>query len=585
MNRFAVILSLCFLSVISFAQNKKTFTKADTLRGSINTNRNWWNVLQYVIDVTPDYTNKTISGKVTIHFAIDYSLYQNQPMQIDLQSPLTIDSVLYFNPLLPDLLKTNNVTVTSELYKALKPQNYLHLPFKKDLVYYIDFRKKSNHFKENTIIDSITVFYHGKPIEAIKPPWDGGWIFKQDEQQRPWMSVAVQGLGASAWYPCKDHQSDEPDSGAILTINVPDTLTAIANGRLMHTQKNQNTISFTWQVKNPINNYNIVPYIGKYISHTDTLHGENGVLDISYYYLDYNAEKAMKQFQQVKPMLRSMEYWFGAYPFYTDGYKIIEAPHLGMEHQSAIAYGNKYQNGYAGRDLSSTGNGMKFDFIIVHESGHEWFANNITAKDIADMWIHESFTSFSEVLFLDYYYGKKAGNDYCVGVRKLIQNKQPLISSYGVNDAPDIDIYYKGENILQTIRHAVNNDDTFRQMLRSLNKVFYHQTVTTQQVEQHISKQLGFDYSAVFNQYLRTTQIPQLELYIKDQRLYFKWSNCVNDFNLPLHISLASHQYHLKPLTNWQSVQINKELDINELKDYLQNQYYIQVFVQHPTNN
>src|SRR4029079_6357812 len=268
----------------------------------------------------------------------------------------------------------------------------------------------------------------------VRPPWDGGWIFTKDAQGRPWMTVACQGLGASVWYPCKDYQGDEPDNGATLTINVSNELIAVSNGRPGSKSEipTSQLQSYTWNVRSPINNYTIVPYIGHYVNWSDTLQGEKGKLDLNYWVLDYDLDKAKKQFEQVKPMLRAFEYWFGPYPFYEDGYKLVEAPHLGMEHQSAVAYGNHFQNGYLGRDLSGTGWGMKWDYIIVHESGHEWFANNITTKDIADMWIHEGFTDYSETLFTTCEYGVEAGNDYVIGTRKNIQNDIPVIGFYGV---------------------------------------------------------------------------------------------------------------------------------------------------------
>ena len=296
---------------------------------------------------------------------------------------------------------------------------------------------------------------------------------KKMQQDRPWMSVACQGLGASVWYPCKDHQSDEPDNGASLSIIVPDTLVAVGNGRLKNKISNNNgTTTYTWEVKDPINNYNIIPYIGKYVNWSDTLQGEKGTLDLSYWVLDYNLEKAKKQFEQVKPMLRCFEYWFGPYPFYEDGYKLVESPHLGMEHQSAVAYGNGYQNGYRGMDLSGSGWGIKWDFIIVHESAHEWFANNITTKDIADMWVHESFANYSETLYTEWLFGKEAGNEYNYGIRRRIENDRPIIGPYGVNKEGSGDMYYKGGNMLQTIRHAINDDEKFRNILRGLNQNF-----------------------------------------------------------------------------------------------------------------
>jgi aminopeptidase N len=287
--------------------------------------------------------------------------------------------------------------------------------------------------------------------------------------------------------------------------------------------------------------------------------------------------KAKEQYKQVKQMLRAFEYWFGPYPFYEDGYKIVQAPHLGMEHQSAIAYGNKFKNGYLGGDLSGTGWGLKWDFIIVHESGHEWFANNITSRDIADMWIHESFTNYSETLFTEYYYGKEAGTDYCLGTRKKIQNDKPIIGPYGVNQEGSSDMYYKGGNMIHTIRQSLHNDTLFRSILRGLNSFFYHQTVTTQQIEDYISQRAGFSLAKVFDQYLRTTQIPELEYYLKDNKFYFRWANCIAGFDLPVALDNGKATLTLKPNTRWQSVTLQTNEQALTTPDFITRYYYITV--------
>lgn len=545
MNFKLVLLTLAgsFLSIISFSQlmeKKLQFTHADTLRGSLNANRDWWDVTRYDIEVKPDFGSKTITGTTAITFTV---VKEGQKMQIDLQQPLIIDSIITQKVVLSNTLEA---VAGSPLHYQFSRENDIIL---------LDLARKYKKGEKETI----TLYYHGKPREAIHPPWDGGWIWKKDAQGRPWMSVACQGLGASVWYPCKDHQSDEPDNGASLTIIVPDTLVAVGNGRLINTSKEHGLASYRWEVKNPINNYLIIPSIGKYVNFSDTLMGEKGKLDLGYWVLDYNLTKAKEQFKQAKLMLRAFEYWFGPYPFYEDSYKLVESPHLGMEHQSATAYGNQFKNGYLGRDLSGSGWGLKWDYIIVHESGHEWFANNITSKDIADMWIHEGITDYSETLFTEYYYGKEAGNDYNFGQRKGIQNETPIIGPYGVNKEGSGDMYPKGANMMHTLRHSMNNDEKFRQILRGLGKTFYHQTVTTQQVENYISKQAGFNYEKVFDQYLRTIQIPRLEYYSDKSSLTVtcRWTECVNGFNLPIAIS----QYpHVLPVTaKWQTFKLNKD--------------------------
>lgn len=480
--------------------------QADSLRGFLNENRNWFNVKQYNIYVKPNIPNKSIEGSVEMYFDVERNA---NIMQLDLQEPMIIDAITFNNKKL--------------MFKQIR--NICLISFNEP------FKNKTEQL--------IKIIYHGTPKEAVKPPWDGGWIWKKDSLNRPFVSVACQGLGASVWYPCKDHQSDKPERGAILSIEVSNKLKAIGNGRLIKTQKKDTNIIYTWQVKNPINNYNIVPYIGYYVNWTDTFMGEKGQLDLSYWTLDYNKKKGGSQFQQVKKMLRAFEYWFGSYPFYEDGYKLVESPHLGMEHQSNIAYGNEYKNGYLGRDLSNTGWGLRWDYIIVHESGHEWFANNITTNDIADMWVHEGFTDFSEALFIDYYYGSKAANEYVVGIRRGIKNESPIIGKYNINQEGSGDMYPKGANILQTIRNGVNNDALFRNCLRFLNEKFYHSTVNTDDIEHAMSTYLNYDYRKFFDQYLRNSNIPVL-YYLTDkssQVLYLQCKQCISGFNLPIYVN------------------------------------------------
>jgi aminopeptidase N len=493
------------------------------MRGTNGPERIWWDVCHYDIKVTPDYGSRSILGETTVTYLVT-QINHSDYMQIDLQQPLKIDTLYYdHKPYVNDPSKP-----------YYNEGNVWHIPL-----------PKAAQGSEHTL----TIVYRGKPKEAINPPWDGGWIWKKDSQGRPWMSVACQGLGASVWYPCKDYQGDEPDKGATLTIIIPDTLVAVGNGRLKQKSLSNGMVSYTWEVKNPINNYDIIPYIGKYTNWTDTLQGEKGKLDLSYWVLEEDLVKAKKQFEEVKPMLRAFEYWFGPYPFYEDSYKLVEAPHLGMEHQSAVAYGNHFQNGYLGRDLSGTGWGMKWDYIIVHESGHEWFGNNITSKDIADMWVHEGFTDYSETLYTDYYFGKEAGNEYVQGLRKNIQNDKPIIGPYGVNKEGSGDMYFKGANIIHTIRQLINNDNKFRQILRGLNQTFYHQTVTTKQIEDYISEHSGLDLKKFFDQYLRTIQIPVLEIKSNGNAVSYRWSNCIAGFNMPIRLNDGTW---IHPSQSWQ---------------------------------
>src|SRR5690606_24397353 len=416
--------------------------------------------------------------------------------------------------------------------------------------------------------------FSGTPVAAKNPPWDGGWIWSKDSLGRPWMSVACQGRGASVWYPCKDHQSDEPDNGANLTIIVPDTLVAVGNGRNTETRKfDGNRQAWTWTVKNPINNYNIIPSIGKYMTWKEDFKGEKGDLSINYWVLDYNLARAKQQFARDVPrMLKCFEYWFGPYPFYEDGYKLVESPHLGMEHQSAVAYGNRYKNGYLGMDLSGTGWGQKFDFIIVHESGHEWFGNNITTADIADMWVHEGFTNYSEALFVECEYGKEAGNEYCQGVRRGIRNDIPIIGSYGVNSEGSGDMYPKGANLIHTIRQLIDDDEKFRQILRGLNKDFWHSTTTSKEVEGYISRKSGIDLHKVFDQYLRNTSIPELQYRVSGNKVSCRWAKCIDGFDMP--VRLANGGQWIQPTTDWKTFTISNP-ESGEFK--IDKNFYIRV--------
>ncbi len=519
---------------------KKGFTRQDSLRGTLRPERTWWDVQRYDVHVTPDYYNKTISGLVRM-FVKPLPNHDKAItlMQIDLQEPMLLDSAFF-----------HIVSKDGRVKRAIP------VPFKREgNVYWLETKGFHEGITANYPLE---LFFHGKPREAVRPPWDGGWIWSKDKQGRPWMSVACQGLGASVWYPCKDHQSDEPDKGASLTMTVPDSLVAVGNGRMVDKRSAGNGLTtWSWNVTNPINNYNIIPYIGKYVTWHEDFPGEKGKLDCDYWVLDYNLDKAKEQFKQATSMLKCFEHWFGAYPFYEDSYKLVEAPHLGMEHQSAVAYGNGFQNGYRGRDLSGSGWGEKWDFIIVHESGHEWFANNITSNDIADMWIHEGFTNYSETIFTTCEYGVEAGNDYCIGTRKAIQNDIPVIGHYGVNQEGSGDMYYKGGNLLHTIRNIIGDDEKFRQILRGLNQTFYHKTVDTKQVEDYISKQAGKDFSKVFDQYLRTTQIPVLEYKTAQGGIQFRWTNCVKGFNMPVKVKLAGDRTQfITPSEEWQSLKL-----------------------------
>jgi aminopeptidase N len=516
----AVGLFLC--SFNSTAQDN-VFTRADTLRGTITPERAWWDLTYYHLQVKPNAADSTLSGSTQIHYKV---LQPSQLIQVDLQEPLQVQKVV---------------------------QDGQELKFKRDgNAFFITLNKEQKTGSK----ESIEVFYSGRPRLAKRPPWDGGVQWVPDGKGNTIISTSCQGLGSSVWWPCKDHMYDEPDS-MMISVTVPANMKDISNGVLRSVTDNKDsTKTFNWFVRNPINNYGVNMNVANYESWDEIYKGEKGDLPVSYYVLPENLEKAKVQFKQVPMMLKAFEHWFGPYPFYEDGYKLVEVPYLGMEHQSSVTYGNGYKNGYLGRDLSGTGWGLKWDFIIIHESGHEWFANNITYKDVADMWVHESFTNYSENLYTEYYFGKEAGADYVIGTRKVIANDIPIVGPYGVNKEGSKDMYYKGGNMLHTIRQVVNNDEKWRQILRGLNKTFYHQTVDGSQIEEYISKESGKDLSKVFDQYLRDIRIPVLEYSLRGNEVQYRWNNVVKDFQMPVKVKINGKDQFITPENEWKSLKI-----------------------------
>ncbi len=496
--KFPFLISL--ISVCSFSSFSQ-FNHADSLRGGYGNTRNWWNLTKYDLSVTFHIDKQEISGNNIIYFnSVDNNNTSSNTLQFDLQEPLIVDSVL--------LLKTGEK---------------------------LNFTKDGNAYFVTNASNAIQVFYHGKPKKAVLPPWNGGLIWSQ-KNGKPWVSVACQGIGASIWFPCKDSQYDEPEEGVMMHYTVPEDLVCVSNGRFVTKTLSPNKqATYTWEVHNPINNYCMIPYIGDYVNMHEHYTGEKGVLELDYWVLRGYENQAKSHFDKDVPrMLKALEYWFGPYPFYEDGYKLVHAPHLGMEHQSAIAYGNNFKNGYMGKDLSESGGGMLWDFIIVHESGHEWFGNNITSKDIADMWIHEGFTCYSETLFTEFWYGKETGDKYLQGLRKNIANDKPIIGHYGVQNEGSGDMYYKGANMLHTIRTLVGNDSLFRHTLRKMNETFHHQTVTTEQIEQFLNTELKYDCSKLFDRYLRNKYPPILHVKKTRKGFLYYWIQCEKDFNMEL---------------------------------------------------
>ena len=515
---------LLFFLLNTYVQSRaQKYSAQDTLRGSITPERIWWDLVYYDLDVTVQPKVKSIRGTNTIHYK---AVSPNNIMQIDLQPPMK-------------LIKA----VQDEVELSINQNGNAH---------FIQLKKKQNRKK----IEQIVLHFEGQPKEAINAPWDGGFSWKKDYNGNDFIATSCQGIGASVWWPNKDHMYDEVDS-LQMKITVPKHLKAVGNGRLRAVTKNEKTASYTWFVSNPINNYGVNINIGDYVDFSETYNGEKGNLDMHYFVLKDNLSKAKKQFLDAPKMMKAFEYWFGPYPFYEDSYKLVEVPYLGMEHQSSVTYGNRYMDGYLGRDLSGTGWGLKFDFIIIHESGHEWFANNITNKDIADMWIHEGFTAYSENLFLDYYYGKEASSEYVIGTRKRIRNDRPIIGNYNVNAEGSSDMYYKGANMIHMLRQFTKNDEKWRGILRKMNAKFHHQTVTTQQIESFLSDEIDLDLHSFFNQYLRDVRIPTLEYNIDKNILHYRWTNVVEGFEMPIEFESNKQWQWLYPTVSWQTKAIN----------------------------
>ncbi|MBK8228310.1 MAG: M1 family metallopeptidase [Flavobacteriales bacterium] len=569
------MIASCAGATAQLQDGKDSFLRADTLRGSLGPERAWWNVVGYDVSVKPDFGARSIEGRTIIAFD---AVAEGQRMQIDLQQPLIVDSIL------ADVATYKDGTIGV---------SYRAIPFHREgNVAWVELPQPMKKGEATTI----TIHYHGIPRSAKNPPWDGGWIWRTDARGNPWMSVACQGLGASAWYPCKDHQSDEPEHGANLRVTVPDSLQAIGNGRLRSTVRNgDGTSTWHWQVRNPINTYNLVPYIGKYAQLSDTFAGMEGHLDLDFWILQHHApwgegesranreeeeqwlQKATTQFKQVPEMLSCFEEWFGPYPFHADGYKLVESPHLGMEHQSAIAYGNGFVNGYRGSDLSGTGHGLTWDYIIIHESGHEWFGNSITTADIADMWVHEGFTDYSETIFTECQQGKQAAEEYVIGLRRNIRNDKPIIGPYGVNEEGSGDMYYKGANLIHMIRHIVG-DSTFKAMLLEMNRRFRHAVVTSAQVEEFMinfnERTKSLLNKSIFDQYLRTTQVPVLEWGVKKRTLFARWTNCLPGFKMVAWIDFGGHPMYKELGAEWTVLATGK---VKKLRPSLNRNWYASI--------
>ncbi len=507
----------------------------ERLRGSVTPERAWWDLKHYDLAVRIDIENRNIAGRNTIRFQ---PLEPGRMLQVDLQPPLEITAVSFAGQS-PGWTRNGNVYLIELPAELATGETY-----------------------------ELTVEYQGQPTESKNPPWSGGFSWQKDSSGKPFVATSCQGIGASIWWPCKDHGYDEPEEGADIRLTVPAGLVAVSNGRLVGRSSDSagNTDTFHWRVTQPINNYSINANIGDYVNFGEKIQAEEGPLDLDYWVLREQLDVAKEHFKEAKRTIEAFEYWFGPYPFREDSYKLVEVPYLGMEHQSSVTYGNGYRNGYRGRDLSGTGVGMKFDFIIVHESGHEWFGNNISMQDAADMWIHESFTNYSENLFVEYHFSQQEAEDYVIGCRKLVRNDTPIIGEYGLNRSGSGDMYYKGGNMLHTLRHMLNDTARWREILRGLNREFRHQTVTTEQVEQYLARETGLDLSKFFDQYLRGTEIPVFEYALDGDKLTYRFAKVVPGFSIPLRVIVNGEEITLHPTEQQQVYQASgpiRQLEVN----------------------
>lgn len=508
-----LLLPVLLLAITASAQH---FTRRDSLQGGLRPERTSYDVQHYGLDITIDIDKKFIKGYNEIVFN---TVTATSKIQVDLFENMKVDSIVY---------------------------NKQKLAYKRDNdAVFITFPKKLEKGSEETI----RFYYSGNPVIAKNAPWDGGFVFTKDGAGKPWVGVAVQGTGASLWYPVKDHQTDEPDRGATIKVAVPNGLMNVSNGRFIGSTDLKNGYTrWDWEVKNPINNYDITVNIADYAHIHDTQNG----LDLDYYVLRANEEKAKKQFTQVKTMLQCFEQKFGPYPFREDGYKLVETPYLGMEHQSAVAYGNKYKMGYMGMDLSYTGLGNNFDYIIVHESGHEWFGNSITSKDIADMWIHEGFTTYSETVFVECTRSYDDALNYINGQRQNVQNDKPAVGIFGVNDEGSGDKYFKGALMINTLRSIVNDDNKWWKIIYDFSTTFKKKVIDTKDVTDFFNKQTGMNLTPIFNQYLRYTEIPILEMKLTAGNLEYRWKANEPNFAMPVDITVNGKIIRLNGTQTWQ---------------------------------
>ena len=491
--------------------------RTDMLRGAYGPFRANNDLLYYHLDIRVDPEKKFISGKNTIRFKM---LQDGTRIQLDLRDTLQIDKILY----------------------GTTP-----LKYERDSgAVFIDFPETLRAGKTY----SIDFYYSGNPPETGR---FGGITFKKDPAGHEWINTACEGIGASVWWPNKDQWRDEVENMDI-SVAIPNGLVDVSNGKFVaKTDLGDGYTRWDWHVHYPINNYDVSLNIGNYVHFSDQL----GNLPLDFYVLPEDLDKAKVQFTQAKGMVEAYQHYFGDYPFAEDGYKLIEAPYSGMEHQSAVTYGNHFQNGYLERDWTGVGISPRFDFIIIHESGHEWFGNSITAADPSDEWIHEGWTTYLESLYVEYQWGKADAIKYLNGYKNKVHNLRPIVAEHGVNAEPTEDQYFKGALMLNTLRSIVDDDAKWWKLLHDFYQHFKYQNITTEDEVSFFNQHTGMNLTPVFDQYLRQAQIPRLELLFGEApgMVMYKWNADEEDFSMPVRVGTPDHWQIIHPTTQWQWMQ------------------------------
>ncbi|MGH9588374.1 MAG: M1 family metallopeptidase [Acidobacteriaceae bacterium] len=523
LKRTSGITLLLLISFLSLSAQKRPHTappdlvtRVDMLRGAYGPYRANNDLLYYHLDVRVDPDAKTISGKNTIRFKM---LKDGSRIQLDLNDALKIDKILLGT--IPLKYERDTGAVFVDFPETLRAGR----------TYSIDF------------------YYSGRPLTTGR---FGGFVFSKDPEGRPWIYTSCEDDGASIWWPNKDQWRDEVQNMDI-SVEVPNNLVDVSNGRFEGKKDlGDGYTQWNWSVHYPINNYDVALNIGDYVH----FGSHYGALTLDYYVLPEDLEKAKKQFAQVPGMLDAYTHYFGRYPFMKDGYKLIEVPYSGMEHQSAVAYGNGFENGYLGRDWAGIGVSMKFDFIIIHESAHEWFGNAITAADRSDMWIHEGWATYLEGLYVEYHWGKDEGIKYLNGFKSKITNRRPIVGERGVNTNPPEDQYFKGALMLNTLRSVINNDAKWFALIHGFYQHFKYQNIMTGDVIRYFNQQTGMDLTPFFRQYLFHRQIPVLELLFHPEQhtVSYKWQAEEPGFAMPIRAGDPAHWQTLRPTLEWQTL-------------------------------